>query len=79
MKDIIIKAERKKKELMVLATCFAIAYILNILGLFIYQTSPIELITMLPFVLKVTLFFYSITWVVRLVFMGIRFLLNLNK
>ena len=66
MKDTIITAKQKKRELIVFLICFAVAFVLNIVGISIYNTSWSELVTGFFTVLLVSLFLYAITAAVRM-------------
>ena len=65
MNDTIIKAESKKRELIVLAVCFGIAFILNIISIMVYNTQWYEIFTMLHVVLAIALIFYIVSGIVR--------------
>lgn len=67
MKDTILTTEVKKRELKIFAIIFAFAYSLNIVGIIIYNTRWIELISMLPLVLTASLAIYVIIGIFRLI------------
>lgn len=72
MKDTIISAQTKKRELLVFATCFGLAFVMNIAAIIIHQTQWIELLTQLHVVLLVAIVLYGVYWIVRLLVTGIR-------
>lgn len=74
MKDIqlIISAKQQKKEVFIFLICFAIAFVLNIISIIIYNTDWAELFTQLLWVLCLGALFYGITVFFRLIYWGIR-------
>jgi hypothetical protein len=76
MKDTVITAAQKKKEIIILASCFAIAVILNIIGILKYNTPWKELVTQLHVVLLVTAVLYAIQWFFRGLYLGVRYLVK---
>ncbi len=58
-KNTIITASTKKRELIIFLACFAIAFILNVVGIIKHQTPIKELITELHIVLLVCLVLYG--------------------
>lgn len=81
MKDIIITSKRIKKELYILLSCFAIAFILNIVSIVIYKTSWVEVFTQIGYVIVITIVLYLILALVRLFISGLKkiFIRNSNK
>ncbi len=71
-KDTVITANQKKTEAWVLLACFAGAFIFNIVGIIKFQSPAIELITQLHIVLILTVFFYILTGIFRLIYTLIR-------
>ncbi len=74
MKDTIITVAQKQREMIILLSCFAIAMILNIIGILKYDTSWKELVTQLHVVLLVTAVLYAIQWFFRGVYLGVKYL-----
>lgn len=71
MNDIIIPGKRIKTELKVLLYSYLAANLLNIYAIIKYQTAWSELITWQPFILFITLIFYGVLLIVRLVALGV--------
>jgi uncharacterized membrane protein len=71
-KDTVITAHQKKKEAWVLIACFAGAFIFNIVGIIKFQSPAKELITQLHIVLVLTVFFYVLTGIFRLIYTLVR-------
>lgn len=72
MKDILITAQRQRKELIIYLICLLVAIGLNIFSIIKYSTSWSELITQLPYVIIISLGIYVVTAVVRLLVYLIR-------
>jgi cation transporter-like permease len=75
MKDIIITGKRRKKEILILVSCFAIAFLINVLAIIVYKTPWYEVFTQLGYVLVITLvlfltitFFRVLVWSVKRLF-----------
>ncbi|MFW6222481.1 MAG: hypothetical protein ACOC3T_02590 [Bacteroidota bacterium] len=79
MKDTVITGLQKKKEFKTLLICFALAFILNILAIHIYDASIIELTTSLHYVLLLSIFFYLFWVIVRLIIYSVRKLFQNNN
>lgn len=58
MKDIVITSERVRKELTVMAVCFAIAFGLNIAAIIIYVKPWHEMFTQIGFVIVIAAVLY---------------------
>ncbi len=67
MKDTIWSKQQKKRELYILLYCFIAANLLNIVGIIMYATSAVEIITQLPVVILVTVVLYFIVFAIRVV------------
>lgn len=67
MKDLLIKGKWIKRELIILALLFIAAIIFNITGIVKHDTRWIEMLSQLHIVLILTLIFYVLLWVVRLI------------
>ncbi len=67
MKDITIKGSVLKKELIVWLICFAIANLVNIFAIISRDTQWKELITMMHIVILLSILFYGIAWLGRLI------------
>lgn len=65
MKETIITGKRKKQELLILTICLALAFLLNILSIFSYNTDFKELYSELPTVFILTLILYLISVGIR--------------
>lgn len=73
MKDTLITARRKKKELLTWAVCFLVANLANLYAILAYPgTSWAELVTSLGYVTAASVALYAAWTGVRLLFYGIR-------
>jgi hypothetical protein len=71
-RDTVITARQKKRELTIYLLCFAGAVIFNIIGIMKYSTPAKEIYTQLHIVFLVSVFFYLLTIIFRLIFVGIQ-------
>lgn len=67
-RDTTISAAVKKKELIIFLSCFAVAYILNVIGIIQHNSPAKELITQLHVVLLVSLVIYGIVVALRVLY-----------
>lgn len=68
MRDIIITAKRIKKELILLSSCFAIVFMINIIAIIIYKAPWIEILTQLGYVVIITVILYLLLFLFRFLF-----------
>ncbi len=71
MRDTVITAKAKKRELKFFGISFVIAFLLNILAIIIYHTQWKELITQLWTVIELSVVIYAIIVVIRLLVIGV--------
>jgi hypothetical protein len=71
MKEILITADRQKRELLILLGCFIGAIGLNIIGILKYQTDWKELYTQWFAVLALTVVIYFLILFLRLLFFAV--------
>lgn len=78
MKDINIKltVKRQKTELFIWLVCFIIAFGLNVFSIIYYKTEWKELLTQIFWVLALSILFYFIFLVIRLIYFSIRHLIK---
>lgn len=75
-KDIILTAKRQRFELILFIACFLFAFLLNVYSIVTYHTEWKELYTQLIWVLALSILFYGILLIIRLLFWGIKTLLT---
>ncbi len=71
MNDIILRGAAIKRELTVLLISFVVAFGVNVYAVIAYETQWSELLTSMGFVLILTLIFYLVAGLVRLLIKGI--------
>ncbi len=76
MKDVLITARRKKKELITLLVCFFLANIANLYAIIAYHTPVSELITSIFYVIIFAIALYIFWCLVRLLGYGLRILFS---
>lgn len=79
MKDSIISAKTKKRELNIFIIAFVVAFILNIISIIAYNTQWIEVVSSLHYVLLFAIVLYIIQGIIRLIIWGIRQLVSRQK
>ena len=72
MKDTVIKAAVKRRELWILLTCFIVANVVNITTIICYSTPWYEVFTQLGYVVALSVLLYVLTIVVRVVWFVVR-------
>jgi hypothetical protein len=71
MKDIVIKERVVKRELILLLGMFVVAFLMNIYAIIVHGGNWSELVSQLHIVGLLTLFFYVLVLLVRLVWWGL--------
>lgn len=71
MKDIIVKANQIRTELIIYTICFLAAMGLNIYAIATFKTDWSEIISQLPSVLGIAFVFYLVVILIRLLILGI--------
>ncbi|MBS3771101.1 MAG: hypothetical protein V5A47_05885 [Bacteroidales bacterium] len=79
MKDSIISAKTKKRELNIFIIALVVAFILNIISIIAYNTQWIEVVSSLHYVLLFAIVLYIIQGIVRLIIWGIKQLVSRQK
>ncbi len=79
MKDTIITAKQKKRELIYLLVCFIVSNLLNILSIILYEATYSEIITSLIYVIIFSFSLYIISLLVRILFSFFCFILLKKK
>ena len=68
LRDTVLSAAQKKRELIIILVCFLAAYLLNVIGIIQYHSPARELITTIHLVLLVAGVFYGIVIVLRILY-----------
>ena len=74
MKDTVLTARHKKRELIILLVCFILASLLNIYAIIKYDAAFVEIITSFFYVLSFTVALYIAAWIFRLLYKGMKYL-----
>ncbi len=69
MKDITIKAKTIRREIFFILLSFALAFVMNIVGIAKHGTQWKELLTQIHIVLILSLIIYILMWFIRLLVM----------
>lgn len=72
MRETVITAKRKRTEIISYIVCFVIANLLNLYAIIQYNTSFLELLTSIGFVLVASFVLYGSWILIRLLFFGIK-------
>ncbi len=72
MNDIILKGASLKRELSILFISFLVAFGVNVYAIIVYNTGWGEIFTALGFVAILTVIFYVVVAIVRLLIKGIK-------
>ena len=72
MKDTVITGSQKKRELLTLLVCFAAAIIANVYAIIKYSSPWSELFSSIFYVLILTVVFYVLWTILRLIYYGIK-------
>lgn len=75
MKDTLITARRKRKELFSWLICFIIANLLNLYAIITYKTSYMELLTSIFYVIIFSCVLYIVWAFLRILCYGIKLLI----
>ncbi len=67
-KDTTLTATSKKRELIIFLICFVAAFILNVIGVLTYNSPGKELFTQIHVVILITLVFYGIVILFRVLY-----------
>jgi hypothetical protein len=68
MKETIITPAMKRREIIIWLICFIAAFIFNLVGIIIFETSALELLTQLHIVLLISLVLYAVAGLFRLIY-----------
>jgi len=72
MKDTLITAQRKKKEVITALVCLGLAFLLNIVCILVYRTPFKEVFTQLGYVVAIAVGLYVLWTAIRLLVRLIR-------
>lgn len=79
MKDTVITAKAKRREIWLAAGCFLAANLVNIYAIAKFRTPFTELFTQIGYVLILAVAIYAVIWIVRLCVMLVRSLVRRRR
>jgi hypothetical protein len=79
VKDTVFTVKQKKRELCILAGCFLLANLFNVLAIALYQTSWRELFTQMPVIILIAVLLYFTSVLVRWLAVGLKALAKRPK
>lgn len=68
MKDIVITSQMIRRERNIYLLCFLLSFAINIVAIVVYERPWIEVLSQLGYVFVISIFFYIILWIPRLIF-----------
>lgn len=68
MKESVITPGMKRREIIIWLICFIAAFIFNVVGIVMFRTPAIEVVTQLHLVLLVSLILYGLAGIFRVLF-----------
>ena len=66
MKDTVITASMKRRELLIWLICFVVANVVNVATIIKFQTSWLEIFTQIGYVVVLSILLYGLVAVVRI-------------
>ena len=74
MKDTVITADVKRRELWILLACFAVANVINWVAIIKFATPWYEVFSQIGYVVVTTCILYALLWVLRLCWRLLKYL-----
>ncbi len=71
MKDTLITAKAKRREIIIYLICLLAAILINAYSIITYGTVWSELYTMAGMVVAISIFLYVVQWIIRLIVRGV--------
>lgn len=78
-KDIVLTVRRQRTEVILFLACFVFAFLLNIYSIITYGTEWKELYTQLIWVLALSVLFYGILLILRLLYWGLKTVISKKR
>lgn len=76
MKDIVIPSRIIRRELLVVLACFLTSFLVNVGAVVAYHKSWTEIFSQIGYVVVISVFFYVILWIIRILFLIIKKIIN---
>ncbi|MCX4333686.1 MAG: hypothetical protein OSJ55_02275 [Bacteroidales bacterium] len=71
MKDTLITANAKRRELWIIAGCFIAACLMNVYAIVTYHRPWTEFFSQIGYVIVISLGIYAVQWIVRLIVLAV--------
>lgn len=79
MKDIVITGKRRRKEVIILLSCFVVAFLINVVAIIKYKTPWYEIFTQIGYVLVIALVLFLIVTLIRVLIWAVKKVFKKNK
>lgn len=79
MKDIVITSQMIRRERNIYLLCFLLAFAINIVAIVVYERPWTEMFSQLGYVFVISIFFYILLWIPRLIFKWIYLLIRKKR
>ncbi|HCY72971.1 MAG TPA: hypothetical protein DHU75_02245 [Rikenellaceae bacterium] len=76
MKDIVLKGNVIRRELLVALCCVLLSFCINVVAVIVYAKPWTEIFTQIGYVVVIGVVFYCIMWVFRLLYLAIKKLIT---
>ncbi len=76
MKDIVIPSRTIRRELLAALACFLTSFLVNVGAVIAYHKNWTEIFTQIGYVVVISVFFYVILWVIRILILIIKKIIN---
>ena len=79
MKDTVITANVKRREIFLAAGCFLAAFLVNVYAIIRFGTPWTEMFTQIGYVIVLSVIIYAVVWVIRLCIMAVMALIRRGR
>ncbi len=79
MKDTVITAKVKRREISLAAGCFLAAFLVNVYAIIRFGTPWTEMFTQIGYVIVLSVIIYAVVWVIRLCIMAVMALIRRGR
>ena len=76
MKDTVITAKMKRREIVLAAGCFLAAFLVNVYAVIRFGTPWTEIFSQIGSVFVISVIIYAVVWAVRLCIIAVRFMIR---
>ena len=79
VKDTVITASEKRREILLAAGCFIAAFLVNVYAIIRFGTPWTEMFTQIGYVIVLSVIIYAVVWVIRLCIMAVMALIRRGR